>query len=81
MREDTRRSMLAEVAPVFILNEWTEPPPLPVGVEVQPLPDLHPLAARGVMSFLNDAKRRVPRGVMNAVRPHIASIAARAEEL
>ena len=80
LRDDTRKAMLAGHAPTFVLNDWTEPEPLPKNLKVESLPELHPVAARGVVSFLNEPGRRLSEAVSMAVRPHLASLAARARD-
>lgn len=80
MRDDTRKAMLAPFAPTFILNDWTAPETLPKGLKVESLPDMHPVAARGVVSFLNEPGRRLSEAVSLAVRPHWASLVARAKD-
>lgn len=53
LREETRRSLLVAFAPTMILNEWSDSTEAGArGPKVIDLPDLHPLAARGVVEWV-----------------------------
>lgn len=77
-REDTRRGMLASFAPDFILEEWLSDL-TPPNAFTAPLPNLHPIAARGVWSLLTDRTFKQSRELSNDTRPLLAGIKARAD--
>lgn len=70
--------MLAPFAPDMILEDWlgdAAPPPPPA----HPLPDLHPVAARGIWSLLTDKAFVQTRELSNHTRPLLTGIKARAD--
>lgn len=81
LREETRRALLGVYAPIMVLNDWwADDAGQVIAPKVHPLPDVHPVAAAGMVAWLNDRTHTTPADVMSRLRPHLASIAARAKQ-
>lgn len=52
LREDTRRALLTAFAPSMVLNDWAGDEPPSRMPTVEELPDLHPVAALGVLEWV-----------------------------
>lgn len=54
LREEARRALLAAFAPTMVLNDWADQQGH--GPRVAPPPDLHPVAAAGVVEWVEGTK-------------------------
>ena len=74
-----RRSLLAPYAPVSVVNDWWDDQlaALP-GAAPDPLPEVHPAVARGLVSFLKEGRTLLTAQHSNALRPWLRSFDARA---
>jgi len=79
LRERTRRALLSEYAPTSVQNDWAGDPVSASDRRGEPLERLHPVTAQGIVAFVNDATRSIPRRALLDLYPVLRSVEATAE--
>lgn len=78
LRERTRRALLSEYAPTSVQNDWAGNPISAGDLPGEPFEALHPVTARGILAFVNDAGRSIPRRALLDLYPVLRSVEATA---